>query len=323
MKFDDSFYEGEERQGFYIRPLMKRAWAAELEVLSEISRICRLRNIRWFAGGGTLLGAVREHGYIPWDDDLDLYMLRPDYEAFVRTADRDLPKGWWLQNRRGSADQDQPFVCVRNTRHAVNLDKKYLDRFHDFPYGVGVDIFPLDTVPTDPREDETWRILLGAAIDIGQKAGKEALLADCPAQIVKEANDLCGLCGITVDDNKLIAPQMYKLADQLSAMYADPNATDVTITAYYHCSPGLRYPASAFDKTEYLPFESVNIPVMSGCDDVLRAAYGPDYMTPVRASSNHNYPFFKNTEKELVRSCEEKNVELPDLYRWNNSVDGE
>ncbi len=320
MRFEDSFFDGEERQGFYIQPLMKRAWTAELEVVEEISRICRLRNIRWFAGGGTLLGAVREQGFIPWDDDLDLYMLRADYESFIRASSRDLPKGWYIQNRRGSSDQSEPFICVRNTNRAVNLDKKYLERFHNFPYGVGVDIFPIDAIPANANEDEMWRVLLGAAIDIGQKAGRGSMLADCPSDIVKEANDLFNSCGISIDESKPIAPQAYKLADQLSAMYADPGATELTITAYYHCNPGLRFPAEAFAGIEYMPFESIKIPVMFGYEDVLKAAYGPDYMTPLRSLSNHNYPFFGRTESELVRAYEEKGLSMPGEYKWDHSI---
>ncbi len=78
MHFDESFFEGEERNGFYISPIMKRAWAVELDILEVISKICRKYQIRWFAESGTMLGAVRHNGFIPWDDDIDISMLRPD-----------------------------------------------------------------------------------------------------------------------------------------------------------------------------------------------------------------------------------------------------
>ena len=69
---DIGFFEAEEREGFFVSSMMKRYWAAQLKVLSDVARVCKKHNIRWFADCGTLLGAVRHGGYIPWDDDLDI-----------------------------------------------------------------------------------------------------------------------------------------------------------------------------------------------------------------------------------------------------------
>ena len=77
---------------------MKRAWAAQLEVLEEIDKVCKKHNIRWFADCGTLLGAVRHRGYIPWDDDMDICMLRPDYIKFNQVAEQELPKSFVVLN---------------------------------------------------------------------------------------------------------------------------------------------------------------------------------------------------------------------------------
>ena len=75
MQFPDSFFEDEVRNGFFVPSLMKRAWAAQLEVLEEIKRICAKYQIHWFADRGSLLGAVRHGGYISLDHDLDIFML--------------------------------------------------------------------------------------------------------------------------------------------------------------------------------------------------------------------------------------------------------
>ena len=66
--------------------MMKRAWAAQLEVLQRIDEVCGKYNIEYFANWGTLLGAIRHKGYIPWDDDLDIGMKRMDYERFLKIA---------------------------------------------------------------------------------------------------------------------------------------------------------------------------------------------------------------------------------------------
>lgn len=68
--------QGEVRDGYYVQPMMKRIWAVQLDMLKEIDRICRRHHVNYYGWFGTLLGAVRHHGFIPWDDDLDLAMLR-------------------------------------------------------------------------------------------------------------------------------------------------------------------------------------------------------------------------------------------------------
>ena len=98
IEYEESYFEGEEQEGFFVESMMKRAWAAQIEVLKVLEEICIKHNLRYFAERGTLLGAVRHQGYIPWDDDLDISMLREDYEKFLVIAKKELPKEFALLN---------------------------------------------------------------------------------------------------------------------------------------------------------------------------------------------------------------------------------
>ena len=98
MRFSNSYFEDEVRDGFYVPGMVKRAWAAQLEVLEDVDRVCKKHGIRYFADWGTLLGAVRHGGFIPWDDDLDICMKRQDYTRFLEIAPKELPAEYKILN---------------------------------------------------------------------------------------------------------------------------------------------------------------------------------------------------------------------------------
>lgn len=83
-------YKDEIRCNFLVTSARKKIWQVDMYLLREVDRICRKHDITYFADYGTLLGAVRHKGFIPWDDDIDLVMLRPDYEKFKLVAQHEL-----------------------------------------------------------------------------------------------------------------------------------------------------------------------------------------------------------------------------------------
>lgn len=119
----------------------------ELNILEYIDNFCSHHNLRYFLAGGTLLGAVRHKGFIPWDDDMDISMPRPDYDAFVELFDIDAEKAnspYRVVRIRNSQRYCIPFIKVVNIRTVMFADSK--QKYAGDAFGVFIDIFPIDGV---------------------------------------------------------------------------------------------------------------------------------------------------------------------------------
>lgn len=117
----------------------------QLEILIIVDKICHQNHIPYSLYAGTLLGAVRHQGFIPWDDDLDICMLRNDYEHFLKCWKKNPVVGYLLQNKESDPDFTQSFSKIRKD-HTTFLqagEEKY--KYHK---GVFIDIFPIDRIPT-------------------------------------------------------------------------------------------------------------------------------------------------------------------------------
>lgn len=97
-KENSVFLKEENRDGYIVSALMKKVWAVELDLLSELDRVCKKYNIKYYAAFGTLLGAVRNKGFIPWDDDIDVCMLRDDYAKFKEVAKNEFGGKYYYQD---------------------------------------------------------------------------------------------------------------------------------------------------------------------------------------------------------------------------------
>lgn len=112
----------------------------QLDILEKVDVFCRKNNLRYSLGGGTLLGAIRHKGYIPWDDDVDIMMPRPDYETFLRSFDG-LYQHLVLQHYKNSPSCMKTFAKIYDDR-TVLVEKIQ-------KCGVYIDVFPIDGLPSE------------------------------------------------------------------------------------------------------------------------------------------------------------------------------
>ena len=146
FKLPEGFLKEEVRCDHTVTAQMKEIWAVELDLLAEFQRVCDKYNIHYFASGGTLLGAVRHKGFIPWDDDLDLLMPRHDYEQLIRLLEQGaLGDNYEFNTPNPKTDAKNTFLKIYR-KHTRNVDI-YSDN-SPFPHGISIDVFALDAVPS-------------------------------------------------------------------------------------------------------------------------------------------------------------------------------
>lgn len=119
---------------------------AQLDLLFELRRICEKHNIPYFLLGGTLIGAIRHNGFIPWDDDIDLGMFREDYERFCQVCQEELDPAYSLYDWHKDPHSPLPFLKLKingtHYRESISANSKMDD-------SIFIDIFPFDNAPED------------------------------------------------------------------------------------------------------------------------------------------------------------------------------
>ena len=135
----------------YKPEILKKLHIVQLNMLKDIDVFCRKYDIHYFAVSGTALGAVRHKGYIPWDDDIDIAMLRDDYLKMLEHRDELQPKYTLF-----SADCENkyynfvPIISMNDTRMIVPLSKDVFDT------GIFIDVFLYENIPDDPQEAKKY-----------------------------------------------------------------------------------------------------------------------------------------------------------------------
>ncbi len=297
MDIPGGYLNGEIRDGFYVESTMKKAWAAEIEVLNEVDRICRLHDIQYFADWGTLLGTIRHKGFVPWDDDMDITMKREDYTRFcqiVRQEQGELE----IINFHTDPEWKDMLSRVINGR-SVNYTEAHLDKYHGFPYVAGLDIFPLDYVAPTEDEDKIQCSMISIVEAFSANIRNNTAT---PEEIEQTMKDIEQMCGVKFNNLEPLATQLLKLGERLSMMYTDEESQAVALMGD-HAGPRPLdvYPKEYYSESIYMPFEYTTIPVPVGYEKILIQKYGENYIIPYLGGTNHEYPFYRKQQREVYR----------------------
>lgn len=137
---------------------LRKLQLVQLDLLLFVDGLCRQHHLSYSLYAGTLLGAVRHQGFIPWDDDLDICMPRADYNRFLELWPQVEHSGYILQNKENTPAFTQSFTKIRKDHSTFLQDWSEAGRYHT---GIFIDIFPIDRIPNGrlPRLKYTWDCL--------------------------------------------------------------------------------------------------------------------------------------------------------------------
>ena len=300
LQFEDSFFEDEVREGFYVPAMIKKAWAAELTVMYEVDRICRKHNIRYFSDWGTMLGAVRHGGFVPWDDDFDIMMRRKDYEHFLRVAEEELPEGFAVLNM-DNTEGFWYFLSRVVLRPRICFEEKHLKQFHGFPYIVGIDIFILDTMSSDSQKEKQRETVIEYILALADSLETKKLSSADKESALLRIEQICNVkIRRALPDGKL-KMQLYQLVKKLMTSFEDDrqgNYVQLIPHAVYRGNTG--FPQSYYEDVIRVPFENIEIMLPVRYEAMLQKKYG-DYMQLIRNKAGHNYPFFQSQKEQFEK----------------------
>lgn len=248
---------------------IKEKQAIILDIMKDIDRFCRANDIPYSLSSGTLLGAVRHGGFIPWDDDADLFMLRKDFDRFIHIYKSDryqLVYNFTAETRVGCAGWAKVGDTSTYSKDATgNLD-----------FGVWVDVFPLEAVPEDPKECHRFmHKILSVNNRIYHRRHKDLL------SIIKSYR------------------HSFKWwLDKLDEIVHNNPYEDSPLVAHAVGSGNYRtvIHKSRFDTLKDIEFEGYKFRAFGDTDSYLRKVYGPDYMVPKKWT--HDTKIYKKEDEE-------------------------
>lgn len=274
----EDFLKEEVRNDFLVTTERKKLWTITLDLVAEFDRVCKKHNITYFLDGGSLLGAVRHGGFIPWDDDIDVVMPREDYMKFMK-LNHEFFHPYFLQTPYTDPECFYTYTKVRNSNTTALIE---MFKYQKFNHGIWITVFPLDKFPLDSEGEKTYNRICQLTHDISTYMRMKN-----PSLNENDRKRVASYSG----DSPLFT---YEEVQRLASQYCNDNldywgTLVVTIREFKRKA----LPRNAFNGVEYHKFENMFLPIPIGFNTVLTLEYG-DYLTlpPIEERCGHDGTIF-------------------------------
>ncbi len=314
LHFPDHYFENETRYGFTITAMMKRYWAAQMEVLAWVDEVCTRNDIRYIMCYGSLIGTVRHHGYIPWDDDIDIAMLREDFTRFSEIVQRELPP--YLITYSLLPGAKAPKELIFGIFNGSNLDTSpaRLERFHGCPYAAGLDMYVFDKMPQDPEMfsyQERLVRMLDRLLTLQWDYEKGELTEHTRQEYEAIRRVIGEELEYTFTDIEPVTMQILRLMDVASALCEDCDSHRVENWEQWIYYGDRGFCTEHFTDRIFVPYEGVmDVPIPRDYDTLLRNIFG-EYRIPRKFTAGHPYPSYRNQREQLYRAYHKRGWEIP------------
>ena len=259
-------------------------WEIQIDILKEFMRICEKYKIQWFAVGGTLLGAVRHKGFIPWDDDIDVGMLADDYYHFCKVAPTEFKEPYYFQYYTSEKFMTPWHAKIRrtDTTGCTEWEAEWMPG--DYNKGVFIDVFPFFEIPDEKEERE----ILSNKVAKLYHVISQYQLCRTPAYL-GEHKIRRYLKYLYYSMHISLMGGYNRACDQyIKLCYGSDNGwSTVSQISAFVGNPKLEFDIDIFEDIEKLPFEDFEINVPKKYDKFLRTEFG-NYMIPVKGTQFHS-----------------------------------
>ena len=247
----------------------------KLNILKEFAGFCDRNNLHYYIYAGTLLGAVRHKGFIPWDDDIDVCMLWDDYYRFLEVAPKKFGEQFFIQNYRTDKAFNSLWTQIRaNNTTSMIMEYKALP----IHWGVCIDVFPLISMEKDERK---YARQLNAF-----HLAKSLLAKDAMRAKKEKATGLQRLLNLT--------PRAIRhwIVSRIFMKYASISEDDEWLGGLDSAELKRKYKLEDFQRAKEYEFEGAFFFGPQNADSVLICNYGADYMTPppIEKRGGHELP---------------------------------